>query len=401
MGGILVTHPARQHSHQLARALFDRGNLHGYWTGVPAAEPNTKGPLYKLLARLSPQPAVGLPARVVRHNYLVPLTWRLAGAMLSSPRAVALRHWADARFDDWAAQRLPGDIQAVVCYENAALDTFRVARERGITTILDAASFHYAWQDDFYEPVEGDDVHEAINERKKEEIQHADHILTVSELARESYLDAGVAPSRVTSVPMGADLSDFVPADNPSAADGPFTFLFAGHAGRRKGADLLLEASENLADTSELDHLLQFAGGYDDGLFQQTTAPVETLGFLDHSALAEAFRRADCLVLPSRHDSFGRVVVEAMATGLPVLVSEHVGAKELVREGETGWVVPAEDITALTEQMRWCLEHREQLRQMSTAAAETARQYSWEEYHERVSMVLKNVVNSRSLKVKK
>lgn len=395
MGGILVTHPARQHSHQLARALFDRGNLHEYWTGVPAAEPNTKGPLYKLLAHLSPQPTVGLPARVVRHNYTVPLTWRLAGAMLSSPRAVALRHWADARFDAWAAERLPGDIQAVVCYENAALDTFRVARERGITTILDAASFHYAWQDEFYEPVEGDDAHEAINERKEEEIQHADHILTVSELARESYLDAGVSPSRVTSVPMGADLSDFVPADNQSAADGPFTFLFAGHAGRRKGADLLLEASEYLADMTERDHRLQFAGGYDDGLFQQTTAPVETLGFLDHSALADAFHGADCLVLPSRHDSFGRVVVEAMATGLPVLLSEHVGAKEVIEEGQNGWIVPAEDVEILSKKMLWCIRHPGEIRAMQDAAVDTAQQYSWESYQTRVWEALMSIVDRK------
>jgi glycosyltransferase involved in cell wall biosynthesis len=315
--------------------------------------------------------------------------------VLPPSRAVALRHWADAQFDAWAAQRLPGNIQAVICYENAALETFRVAQQHGIKTILDAASFHYAWQDEFYEPVEDNDAHEAINTRKEKEIQHADHILTVSELARKSYLDAGVSPSRVTSVPMGADLSEFTLSDNPPAGDPPFTFLFAGHAGRRKGADLLLEASEHLADVAERDHRLQFAGGYDDGLFEQTTAPVEKLGFLNHSALAEAFRRADCLVLPSRHDSFGRVVVEAMATGLPVLVSEHVGAKELVKEGETGWVVPAEDVPALTRLMRRCMDHQEQLQEMSMAAAETARRYSWEEYHERVSTVLANVVNNR------
>jgi len=381
---ILVTHPARQHSHQLARSLFKRDLLKGYWTGVPAAEPSTKGPLYRLLARLSPQPTVGLPAHVVRHNYTVPLTWRLAGAVFPSSRAVALRHRADARFDAWAAERLPDDIEAVVCYENAALNTFRQARKRGITTILDAASFHYTWQDEFYEPVEPDDAHEAINARKGEEIRRADHILTVSELARESYVDAGVSPSRVTSVPMGADLSDFTPPEDPAVPDGTFTFLFAGHAGRRKGADLLLKASEKLTNTADCNHRVQFAGGYEDGFFEQTTAPIETLGFLDHSALAEAFRRADCLVLPSRHDSFGRVVVEAMATGLPVLVSEHVGAKELVREAETGWVIPAEDVTALTRRMKWCLEHRGQLQQMSTAAVRTARRFSWKSYRSRV-----------------
>lgn len=392
MGGILVTHPARQHSHQLARALFDRGNLYEYWTGVPSAEPETKGPLYRLLVRLSPQPTVGLPARLVRHNYIAPLTWRLAGTVLSQSRAVALRHSADAQFDAWAARRLPEYIQAVVCYENAALDTFRAAREQGATTILDAASFHYAQQDAFYEPVEPDDAHEKINARKKQEIQYADHILTVSELARESYLNAGVSPDRVTSVPMGADLSSFTPDEDPTAdGSGPFTFLFAGHASRRKGVDVLLRASEQLSREG-LSHRLQFAGGRNESLFETTEATVDLLGYLDRPDLAEAFRQADCLVIPSRHDSFGRVVVEGMATGLPALVSEHVGAKELVREGETGWVVPAEDVPALTKQMRWCLEHRDQLRKMSAAAVETAREYSWEAYHSRVVETIDSVI---------
>jgi len=99
------------------------------------------------------------------------------------------------------------------------------------------------------------------------------------------------------------------------------------------------------------------------------------------------------LVLPSRHDSFGRVVVEAMATGLPVLLSEHVGAKEVVEEGETGWVVPAEDETALSERMRWCIDHSKAVAEMGAAAADAAQAYSWEVYHQRVREVLREVVN--------
>ncbi|MCS4149360.1 glycosyltransferase family 4 protein [Salinibacter ruber] len=331
----------------------------------------------------------------MQHNYTVPLTWRLAGALFCKSRAVELRHRADARFDAWAARRLPEDIQAVICYENAALDTFRAAREQGATTILDAASFHHAWQDAFHDPFESETAHAAITRRKDAEIERADHILTVSDFARESYLDAGVSPDRVTSVPMGADLSWFTPDDGLSIdVSEPFTFLFAGHANRRKGVDVLLRASEQL-NRDGLSHQLQFAGGREETLFDTTEAPVELLGYLDRSNLADAFRQADCLVLPSRHDSFGRVVVEAMATGLPVLVSEHVGAKELVREGETGWVVPAEDVPALRKQMRWCLEHRDQLRQMSTVAVRTARGYSWESYRSSVVETIYSVVEGK------
>lgn len=394
---ILVTHPGRQHSHQLARALHERNQLVEYWTGVPAADPATRGPLYKLLARLSPQPTLDLPGEAVRHNVVMPLVRRVAGTVFDAPRATDWRHRAAAWFDAWAARRLPTNLDAVVCYENGARETFRAAKEQGATTILDAASFHHAWQDAFFEPVETDAVHRRINARKDEEVELADHILTVSELARQSYIDAGVPPERVTSVPMGTDLSAFAPPDGAQdISSTPFTFLFAGHAGRRKGVDVLLAASGRLAREGSA-HCLQFAGGADDNLFNDTAAPVERLGYLSTPDLAEAFRRADVLVLPSRHDSFGRVVVEALATGLPVLVSEHVGAKEVIDEGETGWVVPADDVDALANQMRWCIEHPEQVHAMRAACVDTAQDYSWTAYRERVTEVLASVVEGDSV----
>jgi glycosyltransferase involved in cell wall biosynthesis len=286
------------------------------------------------------------------------------------------------------------DIDAVVAYENSARETFRTAQEHGITTILDAASFHYGWQDDFYEPVEAPDVHRRINRRKDEEVALADHILTVSELARESYIDAGVPPEQVTSVPMGADLEAFTPPNTTeSPNEEPFTFLFAGHASRRKGVDILLDASKTIRRRTENRFVLQFAGGVDDDLFPESHPAIERLGYLSREELAEAFRAADCLVLPSRHDSFGRVVVEAMATGLPVLLSENVGAKEVVDEGKTGWVVPAENAEALAERMLWCIEHPNALLAMSDAASATAQDYSWTAYRERVTDVIAAILN--------
>lgn len=388
----LVVHPGRQHSHQLARALYEEDQLFSYWTGVPAADPETKGPLYRWISRKSPQSTTSLPGAAVRHNYLAPVARRLLRHVCSPSRLKAWQHRILKTFDAWSARRLPDDIAAVICYENSARKTFRAAKQEGITTILDAASFHYEWQDDFYDPVESDVVHRKINAYKDKEVELADHILTVSELARESYVDADVPPERVTSVPMGADLSDFSPGKEvPSEESAPFTFLFAGYAGRRKGTDLLLSSSARLAQDG-YNHRVQFAGDGDDGLFAKTEAPVERLGYLNREELVAAFRRADVLVLPSRHDSFGRVVVEAMATGLPVLLSEHVGAKEAVTEGDTGWIVPAEDVGALTGQMRWCIEHPEQVNAMREACESTANDYSWAAYRERVTNVIPSIV---------
>lgn len=394
--GILVTHPGRQHSHQLAQALHETDQLVGYWTGVPSAQPSTKGPLYRRLAQWSPQPTLGLPEDTIRHCYVEPLVRRVADALCAPPQAAVWRHRAMAWFDRWCAGQLPKDLDAVVCYENAALHTFRAAKKNGITTILDAASFHHQWQDAVYDPVEPPDAHACINAHKDEEIALADHVLTVSELARGSYVEGGVPDEKVTAVPMGADLSDFSPPEPRRVpSEEPVTFLFVGHAGRRKGTDTLLAAAEQLAQGGVL-HRVQFAGDVEDALFADPPPTVEQLGYLGRDALVDSMQQADVLVLPSRHDSFGRVVVEAMATGLPALVSAHVGAKEVITDGENGWQVPAEDPKALAEQMRWCAEHPKQVAGMQEAAVEAAQDYTWVAYRERVVDVLTSVIEEES-----
>jgi glycosyltransferase involved in cell wall biosynthesis len=76
---------------------------------------------------------------------------------------------------------------------------------------------------------------------------------------------------------------------------------------------------------------------------------VEFLGHLDPQTLRESMRSARALVVPSRSEGLGRVVVEAMACGTPVVATRVGGIPELVVDGETGWLVPADDPSALAD----------------------------------------------------
>ena len=392
---VLVTHPGRQHSHQLVKALHREDMLAEYWTGVPARPLTSVSALRPLVGPLEKHALLPIPDDRVRHFLLEPIV-RRATAWMSPGQQVDWSHWAMEQFDRWCADRLEeADADAVVAYENGALHTFRRAKELGMTTILDAASFHHAWQDDVYDYVESSAVHERINDHKDAEIELADHILTVSSLARESYVDGGADADRVTSVPVGCDLDRFrISSDDVSSQeDAPFTFIFAGHAGHRKGIDLLLDAASRLEDEGQ-NVQIWVAGGEDPNVEWSRSSLVKRLGRLPQPELADRFRQADCLVLPSRHDSFGMVVVEAMATGLPVIVTENVGAKEAVTEGVSGWIILAEDADALYEQMRWCIQNHEDVRRMHKAARRDASAYSWEAYHRRVIHHLQNIVGS-------
>lgn len=97
--------------------------------------------------------------------------------------------------------------------------------------------------------------------------------------------------------------------------------------------------------------------------------------------VAEAMRQADLFVLPTLEDSFALVVFEAMATGLPVVVTSNAGSAELIEDGHDGLIVPAGDASALTEAIRRLLEQPALRQQLGAAArAKVLGAHSWDAY---------------------
>jgi glycosyltransferase involved in cell wall biosynthesis len=101
------------------------------------------------------------------------------------------------------------------------------------------------------------------------------------------------------------------------------------------------------------------------------------------------------LILPSRLDAFGMVVPEAMACGIPVIVSDMVGAKQIVEEGRNGFIVPAENVESLVDRMRWCIQNTHSLKQMSGAARATAECLGWASYRPRLATAVREVLQGR------
>ena len=364
---VVVTHPGRQHSHQAALALEKAGMLAGYWSGVPASGFRRYGPV-----PLDPSRTVWFP-------------WTPALRRIG-PRA----DFAACRlFDLWAARRLrKARATAVIACEISALAIFRKAKELGMTTLLDAPSIHHAAQDRLHGTTDSADLHRRIVAVKDAEIALADHVLTVSELARQTYLEAGVPAEKVHAVPLGADLELFSP--DGAEKSGPLTFLFAGATIRRKGFDLLVEAFERVR--SETPGVRLRTVGSRGELGHLLNPDIEYLGPRTQPEVAMELRRADVLVLPSRNDSYAMVVAEALASGTPVIVSEMVGAKDLVTERKTGWIVPVEDAAALAERMAWCARHPEEVRSRGGDCRRAAEKATWPAYHQRLAELARALV---------
>jgi glycosyltransferase involved in cell wall biosynthesis len=302
-------------------------------------------------------------------------------------------------FDRWVARGLSGSgADAVIACEISALATFREARRRGIATLLDAPSIHHAAQDRLHGTTDPPRLHRRIVAIKDAEIALADQILTVSELARQTYVEAGVPPEKVHAVPLGADLELFSPGGERTGGAG-FTFLFSGATIHRKGFDLLLAAFDRVRAGNPVARL-RLVGPRGDsahlldrrGLDGRGSDGIDVLGPVPQPELAAELRRADLLVLPSRNDSYGMVVAEALASGLPVLVTEMVGAKDLVTEGRTGWIVPVDDAGGLTGRMGWCAGHPDEVRGMRADCRRAAESATWPAYHRRFVDLLEEIL---------
>lgn len=159
--------------------------------------------------------------------------------------------------------------------------------------------------------------------------------------ARSLERDYGVDARRIRVIPPGVDLRLFsgVTVRRP----GPPRILFVGGQFERKGGLDLLQAMRRLGEAAELDVVTSRPVTVPPGL------PVRVhLGLSPHSpALLDLYQQADLFALPSHGDCLPQAVAEAMASGLPVVATSVGAIPELVREGETGYLVRRGDVTQL------------------------------------------------------
>ena len=179
-----------------------------------------------------------------------------------------------------------------------------------------------------------------------------DRIVAVSEALKAQLVSEGCPPERIEVIPMGADLLRlFVPDGSPrNAAE----VLFVGRLVAVKGVDTLISALPDVlagrpdatltvvGGGPERDRLAELARRLD------VASCVTFVGPVPHAELAKYYRRAALLVLPSREEGFGLVLIEALGCGCPVVASDLPAIRGVLGEGKTGRLFCAGDAEDLT-----------------------------------------------------
>ncbi|MEY2560091.1 MAG: hypothetical protein QOG51_506, partial [Verrucomicrobiota bacterium] len=177
-----------------------------------------------------------------------------------------------------------------------------------------------------------------------------DTVFVNSEQYRKCWIDRGFAPEKLKILPRGLDTDLFRPSRRDltfwpgSGTNGKeVRLLYVGRISREKDLDVLAAAYKKIREAGHPVKLYLVGHGPYSKALTAALPDAVFLGYLTGEALAKAYASADVFVFPSTTDTFGNVILEAQASGLPVIVSDLGGPKELVEDGTTGIITKALD----------------------------------------------------------
>ncbi|HMK37315.1 MAG TPA: glycosyltransferase [Desulfomonilaceae bacterium] len=203
-----------------------------------------------------------------------------------------------------------------------------------------------------------------------------DLVYVPSKSTADELEEKGISSHKIRVFPRGVDTVRFDPAkrngclDKGCAGTGTLRVLYVGRISKEKNVQILVNAFRSLAQSK--DNVVLVVVG--DGPYREEMeralkgTPSLFLGYVEGETLASVYASCDLFVFPSTTDTFGNVVLEAQASGLPVLVTDRGGPQENLVRGVTGIVVKGDCENSLLEGMRTLLSDPLRLKQMGKAA---------------------------------
>lgn len=186
-----------------------------------------------------------------------------------------------------------------------------------------------------------------------------DLIYAPSHSTRDELIEKGISKDKIKVYPRGIDIERFTPAKRNgffakwNCKAKAIKLIYVGRVSKEKNLHLLVDAYRQLLQTTPLTLLtIVGEGPYLEEMVQETAGlPCLFTGRLEGEDLAEAYASSDVFVFPSTTDTFGNVVLEAQASGLPVIVTDQGGPVENMVPETTGLVVKADCVKSLTAAM--------------------------------------------------
>lgn len=280
------------------------------------------------------------------------------------------------------------DLDIVIAYHGSALHTLRATREVGARAVLSV--IHPVNSDriiaEEYKKLGRQEKPPSTAPRLWRELEVADYFLTPSSMTTESLLELGIPAPRIKEIPWGIDVGG--PAEPPAPEPANrVRFLFVGKLSVHKGLHILRQAWSSITSPNvSLTIVGRPTRPFEAALMREwMDEKDDRVHVIDEARpdINAVYRQADVFVFPSLVEGFGMVTLEAMASGLPVIVTD--GSRAVVRHGLDGFVLRPGDADGVARCMIQLAEQPRLRAELGRNAYIRARQYPWDRFGSELS----------------
>jgi len=282
------------------------------------------------------------------------------------------------------------DADIFIGFAGVSLSSLRIAKTKGMITILERGSSHRAFQQNILkEEYEEQDIRSNIDFSSDEEIfvremaeyDEADYISIPSNFVKRTFLEQNFDESKLIINPYGVNLTEFKQLPKK---DDVFRIIFTGAGSLRKGYHYLLQAFYELDLTNcELWHIGTLNKQEMEPFLKKYKLEKWILkGHINQSELYKYYSQGSVFILPSIEEGFAMVQFQAMACGLPLICTTNTGGEDLIsQDGEEGFVIPIRDVEILKKKILYLYNNQETCKKMGQRAKKKIESgYSWDDY---------------------
>lgn len=401
---IIVAHPAQQHSYKTAIAIKEMNKLDKYVTTVYYKKNNFTYFLCKFLKN-----DLLIRAKSRHCEYLeddeVMQFYELGGLFLLFLQRVDKRkvlynkfnHFINKKFEKKVAKYvLKKKSYALVMYDLYAFHSFKELKRRNSNTIkiLDMSAPYYKFMVDIFKQDSqrnnkySDPLLVELNSKEtsrtleiaKMEIKLADFFLVASNFTKYSLLNNDIQDENIFKCIYGIKRK----SKNYKEKIGPILeCIFVGRITFQKGAHYLFKTIDLI--NNEKCHFT-FVGNINEecSFYLDYKDKCTFTGHIPKSKMQFIYENSDILIFPSLADGFGFSVIEALASGVPVICSRNAGASDLIIDGYNGFLINPQSEFEILEKLQLLICDKKSLSQMKRNAIESAKNYSWDNYNNQV-----------------
>lgn len=401
---VLIAHPAQQHSYELATALKRAGHTVVYSTTVYYKKRNMTSIFAALLKGDNRKRAESRNCASLLDNEVVQFAEGFGLLkLLCSKVSFLKKYYENLKYftADIFAKRvarfvLKNEFDVIITYDDSSPILFEILKKNNYPAkrVLDMSAANLLYMKEIYE----EDLKLAptfakrlllekhlvwdkkIQKRAQKEIDLSDYFMVPSEFVMRSLKYSGVRDEQFIRCTYGVDISKFLNKERINPPMNPLKFVYVGGVKELKGIYYLLEAFKQISTKSATLTIVGSADINSSDLLDYREF-INFTGVVMHERVAEILHESDVYIFPSLGEGLSLSTLEAASCGLPLIVSDNSGLKDLLTDGKEGFCVPIQSVEALVDRINWFIDNKDLIPQMSKNARAFAEKFTWEYYY--------------------